>query len=349
MHEYKANLHIHTTFSDGTGTIEEVIAAGQKAGLDLLLINDHDTLKAKDFGYEGYHGKLLVLVGAEFSGPHNHFLSYGLNRMPDYDWQNPQEFINETANAKGVGIIAHPFEIGSPMHESGHAYTWEDWQVEGFHGLCLWNYSSAWKSKVTNLPNGLWRYFFRAATLPGPVQETLEKWDELGKSRRVAGVGGSDAHATIIGFWPLKIKIFSYKYLFKAVNTHILLPGPLSGSLEPDKAMVYEALRSGSCFIGHDRLADTRGFDFRLEKNNANGISQGCEAKFHPGDNLVWNLPKRVPVRVLKDGQPVLTMVTDKGGLKVSGPGVYRVEAFHPALFFGLRPWIFSNPIYLRD
>ncbi|MBW2092363.1 MAG: PHP domain-containing protein, partial [Deltaproteobacteria bacterium] len=145
-YEYVANLHVHTTFSDGLGTIEEVISAAQKAGLDLLLINDHDTLAALEQGFEGYHGKVLVLVGLEFSGPHNHYLAYGLKEVPQHDWQIPQAFIEKTRSAGGIGFLAHPFEKGSPLSEGGKAFTWQDWSVNGFDGICLWNYSSIWKS-----------------------------------------------------------------------------------------------------------------------------------------------------------------------------------------------------------
>jgi hypothetical protein len=32
----------------------------------------------------------------------------------------------------------------------------------------------------------------------------------------------------------------------------------------------------------------------------------------------------------------------------VKEKGVYRVEVFRRLAFFGWRPWIFTNPIYLR-
>ncbi|MFH1091462.1 MAG: PHP domain-containing protein, partial [Pseudomonadota bacterium] len=142
LSEYVANLHVHTTYSDGSGSMDEVIAAARQAGLDVLLINDHDTLAARKNGYEGYHGRLLVLVGLELSGPHNHYLVYGVDSCPDYDWQKPQEFINRCKAAGGIGFLAHPFERGTPMLDNGQAFTWTDWSATGFNGLCIWNYSS---------------------------------------------------------------------------------------------------------------------------------------------------------------------------------------------------------------
>ncbi|MEW5725835.1 MAG: CehA/McbA family metallohydrolase, partial [Thermodesulfobacteriota bacterium] len=193
--ECVANLHVHTTFSDGSGRMDQVVKAARKAGLDVLLINDHDTLEAREKGYEGYYGRLLVLVGVEVSGPHNHYLAYGLRAMPRYNWQDPQDFIDRIKAVGGVGFLAHPHEKGSPLSEGGRAFTWEDWSVGGYDGLEIWNHTSCWKAKAQNLPSALYHYFLRTWTLDGPEPKTLALWDEINEKRAAAGLGGSDAHA----------------------------------------------------------------------------------------------------------------------------------------------------------
>jgi len=40
----KADLHIHSTFSDGSDTIEQLIVIAQNKGLDIIAITDHDTV-----------------------------------------------------------------------------------------------------------------------------------------------------------------------------------------------------------------------------------------------------------------------------------------------------------------
>ena len=40
----KADMHIHSTISDGSYTMEEIVAAAEKKGLDAIAITDHDTL-----------------------------------------------------------------------------------------------------------------------------------------------------------------------------------------------------------------------------------------------------------------------------------------------------------------
>ena len=347
--EYVANLHVHTDYSDGTGPVKEVIAAAGEAGLDVLLINDHDTLAAKEDGYEGYHGRVLVLVGLEVSGPHNHYLVYGTKECPEYEWEKPQDFIDQVKEMGGIGFIAHPDEKGSPLSEGGRAFTWLDWTVKDFNGICIWNHSSSWKTRAMTYPSAIFHYFFRKYTLPGPPAETLAKWDEVGLTRRVAGIGGSDVHALrfkLLGLF--NFCIFEYQEAFRTINTHLLLPSPLTGNLEADRAAVYEALAQGSCFISCDKLHRGEGFDFRLENGGERRGGQGWETTLEQGDSLAWKLPTRARVRVLRNGQTVFENSADQGSLPAPGPGVYRLEASLPMGLFGPRPWIFSNPVYIR-
>ncbi len=350
FHEYTANLHVHTTYSDGTGSIVQVIEEARKAGLDLLLINDHDTMAAREQGYEGFHDRLLVLVGFETSGPYNHLLAYGVETRPDYRMEEPQALIDRVREAGGVSFLAHPFEKGSPVYDEGWAYVWKDWAVKDFTGLCLWNYTSAWKELAVSRGTAAWHYLSRTGTLPGPNSETLSKWDELGLQRRVSAIAGSDAHAAIVkvlGF--LKFRIFPYGSLFRGVNTHILLPRPLTGRLDEDRAAVVNALAEGRCYLAHDRLRSGKGFDFRLENSGELRAVQGGETSLRPGDYLSWRLPKRASARLFRDGRIILEMTAEVGRMEINSPGVYRLEVDWFKRFFGPRPWIFSNPVYVRE
>ena len=40
----KADMHIHSTVSDGSFTIPELISRAKENGLDAIVITDHDTL-----------------------------------------------------------------------------------------------------------------------------------------------------------------------------------------------------------------------------------------------------------------------------------------------------------------
>ena len=73
----------------------------------------------------------------------------------------------------------------------------------------------------------------------------------------------------------------------------------------------------------------------------------GDEVPFTPGKKLVAQFPVTCHVRLLKGGQPISDQRGDRLELEVTMPGVYRVEAW---LEIGgeERPWLFTNPIYVR-
>ena len=72
-------LHMHTNYSDGNGLHKDLAEAGLDAGVDALLVSDHNCLVQ---GLDGYHqrGKqrLLMLVGEEI---HNQTLPEGGNHL----------------------------------------------------------------------------------------------------------------------------------------------------------------------------------------------------------------------------------------------------------------------------
>jgi len=63
-----ADLHIHTTFSDGTFSSEEIVRLAKKAGLKTISITDHDTVDGIEPGIkEGEKLGVEVIPGIEFT------------------------------------------------------------------------------------------------------------------------------------------------------------------------------------------------------------------------------------------------------------------------------------------
>ena len=59
MHEIVVNLHMHTRYSDGTGTHKDIAHAAIKTGLDAVIVTDHNVLVQGVEGSEyaiGYFG-----------------------------------------------------------------------------------------------------------------------------------------------------------------------------------------------------------------------------------------------------------------------------------------------------
>jgi 3',5'-nucleoside bisphosphate phosphatase len=83
---FRADLHCHSNFSDGTDTPEELIDKALEIGLSGLSITDHDTVNAYEraLPYANEKG-LSLIVGVEFSSFYKtepiHILGYQIDRQ----------------------------------------------------------------------------------------------------------------------------------------------------------------------------------------------------------------------------------------------------------------------------
>src|SRR3954451_23167389 len=109
-------VHCHSTYSDGTGTVPQIAAAAARAGADVVLLTDHDTLEARRRGEEGWHGPVLVCVGEEVSPRRqNHYLAFGLDEEIVHRGISPAQIVAAVRDAGGFGFAAHPFSKGSEV------------------------------------------------------------------------------------------------------------------------------------------------------------------------------------------------------------------------------------------
>ena len=89
MRDLACVIHVHSTWSDGTGTVPQIMRAAAKAGVDVVLLTDHDTLAARDHGQEGWHGDVLLLVGEEVTPHDNHYLAFGIDEVIRKNGRSP--------------------------------------------------------------------------------------------------------------------------------------------------------------------------------------------------------------------------------------------------------------------
>ena len=82
-YDYRGAIHCHTNYSDGTGSVEDVMKAANDAGLDFVMMTDHDTMKPRDDGHEKWHGSTLLIVGTEITPPNNHYIVFGDKKLQD--------------------------------------------------------------------------------------------------------------------------------------------------------------------------------------------------------------------------------------------------------------------------
>ncbi len=80
----RADLHTHTTFSDGTHTTESLVERAIQAGLKAVAITDHDTTGAIELARSFANGRIEVIAGvevtSEFRGHELHLLGYFVDR-----------------------------------------------------------------------------------------------------------------------------------------------------------------------------------------------------------------------------------------------------------------------------
>lgn len=344
MKEYVCHMHCHSLYSDGSGTVNQIVDAAQQAGLDVIILTDHNTLRAKS--NEGWHGKSLLLVGMEIGfARKNHYLAYDVHECIDEFQEERRSRIDAVRKQGGLGFIAHPYDMSSPFVEEGKTFEWTDWGVDGFTGIEIWNYMSDWQISVQGWLSGLYATLFPDSVLDGPDPRTLARWDERTRHRRVVAIGGSDAHARDFRVCPgITFNHFPYEFLFRGINTHVLSENSFNGNLAHDERIVYDALRAGHCFVAHDGIGESKGFRFSAENTLEDAVI-GDELLYHWARAQV-SVPETGVIRLLRYGALVKEAEGTALETLLDRPGAYRVEVYKKK-GKRLRPWIFSNPIYI--
>jgi hypothetical protein len=348
IYEYAGNLHAHTSYSDGQSLHAGVARAAAKAKLDFVIVTDHNVWVD---GCERYYDKVLLLVGEEIHDVRrqpqvNHLLVYNAESELATAAADPQGLIDEVKQRGGLCFLAHPYERRSPLGPELAAIPWVDWDVTGYTGIEIWNYMSEFKALAFSRASALLYAFFPALGITGPFRIMLQLWDRLlSQGRRIAIVGGSDAHGDTYSMGPLRRVVFPYEHLFRCVNTHIITERPFNGDLAHDKKLVYGALRAGHAWVGYDLLAPTKGFRFTARSINSQAM-MGDELVRTGATKFDVQTPQGGDIRLLCNGQIIAHARGRQLQYTTADPGAYRVEVYR-RYRFGRRGWIFSNPIYV--
>jgi hypothetical protein len=350
LKEYKGVIHVHSFLGGhSTGTFQELIAAANSNKLDFVLMTEHvaKEINSAEMTLKGLQAGVLFINGSEVSTNNGDRLliipGTEVARTPDLTTQN---ILAEGKQA--LAIVAYPEEFRS-------------WDSRGYDGIEVYNvYSNARSiNRLVMFLDGLWSYrsypdllFARIYARP---DENLARWDsEIRTSgRRIVGIAGNDAHSNIgisvndsSGNELLGMKLDPYHRSFQMVRMHVLL----SKDEVLDQATLLSAIKSGHCFVGFDIFSDSSGFRFEAVNKTVKG-SIGDEITLDEDLKLKVTVPIPARVVVMKDGA-VFREKVDATQLEeaVTEQGSYRVEVYLPQLgeLVGNKPWIISNPIYVR-
>lgn len=348
-YEYVGNVHIHSYHSDGRGSYAEIAGKAAKKGLDFICFNDHSHMQDYlNLEEEGLYDKLTLLIGLEIGKENNHYLAFNIRDLVDPEDDDPQKVIDNVNSQGGFGFLAHPFEKGMPFLEKSVTYTWNDLSVKDFTGISIWNFSSRWKEMIKTVFHGIFHLIFKIQTLKGPSSQTISYWDKLCRERRVVAIGASDAHGSAFRWGMIKATFLSYDFLLNTINLHVFLKRKIFKDFKSAKDDIYDAMKEGRLFIANDRLSLAKGFKYYLLSDDGSDLLMGEEDSFRNTGNLVVELPSRGEIRIIRNGEEISTYRGMEVVYPVKRRGVYRVEVYKHIPLFGWRPWIYSNPIYLR-
>ncbi|HEX5691575.1 MAG TPA: CehA/McbA family metallohydrolase, partial [Roseiflexaceae bacterium] len=305
MRYYPGALHMHTHYSDGTGTVEQLARAARDAGLRWIIITDHDTLEGKPF--EGWIDDVLVIVGHEITPDRNHFLALNCDEVIS-NTLSPQDYIDAVYNRGGFGIIAHPDE--QVANHFKDIYRWDDWAVDGPRqregrpvGIELWNVMSDWGERLTQRNKEL-LFFFPRLGLTGPTFDTLAWWDRLNMAgRRTFGVGGVDAHAFKKRAPWGEVEVFGYKWIFGTLTNYLALNEPLDSDPHTATHQVYAALSEGRLYFVNRLDGDCPNLTFHAARRGEQWSSGGC-VSLHDGPlTFAADVGCNAEVQLIHDGR----------------------------------------------
>ncbi|MDW5593107.1 CehA/McbA family metallohydrolase [Conexibacter stalactiti] len=349
-HDVSCVVHVHSTYSDGTATVPEVLAAAREAGADAVLLTDHDTLAARRDGWEGWHDGVLLVVGIEISPRGGHYLAFGVPGEIPHAGRGATEIAAAVRAAGGFGVAAHPFSEGGRMLVPAltrRIVLPHGWPAladpRGTDGIELWSLTTdaaeGWRTPAAAVR---WLRDPASATDDGPPARHLSAWDALSARRRVPALGGLDGHAPGVRIDGRVRSPLSHRATFDLLRTHLVCDRPLSGEAAADCATVLAALRAGSAWLSRPCVADATGARLWAEGADGATVPMGAEARAGPA-RLRLRLPRAAEVRVLRDGAIVAARAGAAVDLDVAEPGAYRVEARIDG-----RLWLLSNPVHLR-
>jgi hypothetical protein len=346
-HEYVGSLHLHSCYSDGSGTLREMTAAGARAGVDFFVLTEHDTLAGREDRWQGWHDGVLVIVGVEITcRERSHVVTFGPADVRGLRWKPLRRVLFDLKNQGAAAFVAH----AHPAHIMGislKAGELVDWEVPGFTGVEMWSFLHDICDGLTpwRAPSFIytWRRYIR-----GPHPDTLAHWDRITQTRRFAGYGSLDNHAITLPI--IGKQILTYEDGFRTLRTHVLTQ-ELPGRPE-DGDRVLEAICEGRSFVALDLRADARGFRFEADAPGETlPMGDGPRETLQMGEERPWrgptvlriHSPHKADLSLLRNGVPVATSTATDLEFRAVEPGVYRVEARLAG-----KHWVYTNPIYLR-
>ncbi len=358
-------IHVHSIFSDGGGTIPEIATAAKSAGIDFVVVTDHNDSGARRHGFEKNYSGVDVFVEMEASAPAGHLLAfYSHTGAKDLDdktinqlaWKH---YLREDSRPGMFTVVAHPSNIKNPWT---HLDKFPD-------GMEIINFDSIWQQQASDALLNFaatvlimpWNNYLAALRFFEPNPKDLVAWDAMNSvTPGHFGILAHDTHAKLKFAPGNSIRFPDYLSTFRLASNVVFAPSPLPIDFAERKKLIYEALRLGKAAMIFQSIYPYAGNDWRLEcgdkvyrvGDTTPFGSKGCAFTVETPHGL----PYTHLIRLWRNGELAGEVVSTRQieQLPIERPGMYRAEVWvkaHSLMFLALHrptPYVFYNPIYVR-
>lgn len=362
-HTLTGAIHVHSLFSDGGGSPAEIAESAGRAGLDFVVLTDHNNSQARRDFEKSYKG-VDLFVEMEASTPAGHalaFFSHTEARLlsdPRVTDQTYEHFIGQPSPKDFFLIAAHPSNIKNP---------WT--QLDRYpDGMEIANFDSFWQRQASEsfLDFGLTIATFPLNHTLGALRfiqfydKDLSAWDNMNTIvPGHVGILGHDTHSllkltrTAVFRWP------DYYETFRVASNVVFLKESASTDFETRKKQIYDSIRRGAVAIIFQLLSPFNGNDWTLTCGNNNfrsGDQADLMSNCHFQAVTPIHFPYPVRFRLIQDGKVVSDTTSDENVRRfpVTGRGVYRLEVYarvRSLLHILMNrdvPYVLYNPIYIK-
>lgn len=320
--------HVHSTASDGRGSIEEIAGAARSVGLDFVLVTDHNVAPRAPEFVDG----VLMIFAVELSTAHGHVVALGLKSEVPAEERGPG-VLSAIGRRGGAAVLAHPVQRrnpwrsweGSPLVAGLELYSADTMLREALESplSILLPAAAAW---LTHPTHGL-------MSLAAPQEATTARLLQLASVRPTVALCSHDAH----GF-PHYSEVFRVMATFVPVEPGFQLPSDPAVAARK----VEEAILSGETLCVFRALGPPDGF--ALQGAEGRRLRRGADLRIRPPTRS----PEATELRLRGTGRKVSAWT-----VRAEGPGAVQVEVWRqaPGRWGGSewRPWIVPSPVQILE
>lgn len=323
---YRGVYHVHSNYShDSKATLEMISETAGQAGLDFIVVTDHNNMDAKK-AYQPKPKDPLLIVGTEISTWHDgHLGVIGVKEMPP-DIGEIQKILDWIHAHHGFAIPAHPYSKRKP---------WKAMDLPKIDAIEIFCFSDLFYENTAKLMTQAIFFpsdqFLKSALKVNP--EGLQWWDNrLSAGEQISALAATDAHLKwrLGNFYAENLLLY-----FQSVTMY-------AHADQLNSENIVRSLANGNTFIAFEIFGIAQDFSFTAAAENR--VFHCGETAL--GEHLLFHVkvPKEADIKLIHNGKIVEFVRSQTLEYSANEPGYYRVEVYE-----GGKLWILTNPIYFTQ